>query len=170
MANGCGKTNENIYFRCRKEAAKYDERLSSREGASELLGISVSSLSDYELGNTKVVPVDKVDLMAALYKSPQLRAIYCKTECPIGKYLPIATEIKSIETVAIRILHALEESKIDEMKKQLLAVASDGKIDTFDIPVLKDIREYLVMLQTVISELHLLCDKEVLEGERKKSP
>lgn len=67
MANGCGKTNENIYFRCRKEAAKYDERLSSREGASELLGISVSSLSDYELGNTKVVPVDKVDLMAALY-------------------------------------------------------------------------------------------------------
>lgn len=39
MANGCGKTNENIYFRCRKEAAKYDERLSSREGASELLGI-----------------------------------------------------------------------------------------------------------------------------------
>lgn len=83
MANGCGKTNENIYFRCRKEAAKYDERLSSREGASELLGISVSSLSDYELGNTKVVPVDKVDLMAALYKSPQLRAIYAEVVSPM---------------------------------------------------------------------------------------
>lgn len=38
----------------------YNERLYSREGAAELLGISVSTLADYELGNTKVVPVDKV--------------------------------------------------------------------------------------------------------------
>lgn len=54
------KDNENVYFRARKEAAKYNERLSSREGAAELLGVSASTLADYELGNTKAVPVDKV--------------------------------------------------------------------------------------------------------------
>ncbi len=170
MASGCSKGNENIYFRCRKEAVIYDERLSSREGASELLGISVSSLADYELGNTKVVPVDKVELMADLYRSPQLRTIYCKTECPIGKHLPVATEIKSIETVAIRMLNAFDDKKVEEMKRQLLAVASDGNIDAYDLPVLQEIREYLTTLQTIISELHLICDKEVLKSERKKDP
>ena len=61
-----------MYFQARKKAATYNERLWSREGAAELLGISVSTLADYELGNTKVVPVDKVVLMADLYNAPEL--------------------------------------------------------------------------------------------------
>lgn len=64
MGKDSTKGNDNVYFRARKEAAIYNERLFSREGAAELLGISVSTLADYELGNTKVVPVDKVVLMA----------------------------------------------------------------------------------------------------------
>lgn len=58
MGRGPTKSNENVYFVARKKAAMYNERLYSREGAAELLGISVSTLADYELGNTKVVPVD----------------------------------------------------------------------------------------------------------------
>lgn len=50
MAKDCMKPNENIYFRCRKEAAKYNDKLNSRESAAEMLGVSVSSLADYELG------------------------------------------------------------------------------------------------------------------------
>ena len=64
------KDNDNVYFLARKKAAIYNERLYSREGAAELLGVSVSTLADYELGNTKVVPVDKVVLMADLYNCP----------------------------------------------------------------------------------------------------
>ena len=124
MEKGYTKVNDNIYFRSRKEAAMYDERLSSRERASELLGVSVSSLADYELGNTKVVPVDKVDLMAQLYKAPQLRTQYCKAECPIGKYIPMATELKGIESVVIQLIQLLDESKIEDIKKQLLSVSS----------------------------------------------
>lgn len=52
-----------------------------------MLGLSVSTLADYELGNTKVVPVDKVVLMADLYNCPELKTGYCKHECPIGGYL-----------------------------------------------------------------------------------
>ena len=160
MANGCTKANENIYFRCRKEAAMYDDRLSSREGASELLGVSVSSLADYELGNTKVVPVDKVNLMAELYNAPQLRALYCKNECPIGKYVPVATELKGIETVVIRLIHLLDEEKIEDIKKQLIAVASDDRVDEYDITVLKEIKRHLEQVQTAISSLSLICAKE----------
>ena len=155
MEKGYTKVNDNIYFRSRKEAAMYDERLSSRERASELLGVSVSSLADYELGNTKVVPVDKVDLMAQLYKAPQLRTQYCKAECPIGKYIPMATELKGIESVVIQLIQLLDESKIEDIKKQLLSVASDGQVD-----VLKDIKKHLEQVQTAISSLSLLCDKE----------
>ena len=75
MGRGPTKSNENAYFVARKKAAMYNERLYSREGAAELLGISVSTLADYELGNTKVVPVDKVVLMADLYNAPELKKI-----------------------------------------------------------------------------------------------
>lgn len=60
------KENTNVYFQARKRAAMSNDRLFSRENAAELLGISPYTLADYELGNTKVVPVDKVVLMADL--------------------------------------------------------------------------------------------------------
>ena len=84
--------NENVYFECRKRAAIHNERLNSRAGAAEILGISESTLAHYELGITKNIPVDVVVMMAEVYNAPELKCIYCKSECPIGKELPIATE------------------------------------------------------------------------------
>ena len=72
------KENTNVYFQARKRAAMSNDRLFSRENAAELLGISPYTLADYELGNTKVVPVDKVVLMADLYNAPELITGYCK--------------------------------------------------------------------------------------------
>ena len=126
MGKDCTKTNENIYFKCRKEAALYDERLRSRESAADLLGVSPSSLADYELGNTKVVPVDKVHLMADLYNAPQLRTMYCKYDCPIGAFLTVATEIMSLDTIVLKLLNGLEEGKLTEVKKQLISIAAMG--------------------------------------------
>ena len=45
MGRDAMKAGENPCFRCRKEAAKYNDKLSSREGAAEALGVSASSLS-----------------------------------------------------------------------------------------------------------------------------
>lgn len=104
MGNGGTKENQNVYFRARKQAAMYNERLSSREGAAEMLGISPSTLADYELGITKFVPVDKVVLMADLYNCPELRTGYCKYECPIGKHIPLATSVSGIEGIALRLI------------------------------------------------------------------
>ena len=76
MGRDCSKASGNVYFEARKAAAEYDDRLYSREKAAELLGVSVSTLADYENGNTKFVPVDKVVLMADLYHQPELKTGY----------------------------------------------------------------------------------------------
>lgn len=141
MANGCIKGNSNIYFRCRKEAAKYNDKLNSRESTSELLGVSVSSLADYELGNTKVVPVDKVVLMADLYNAPQLINSYCANECPIGCKKEFVTEIQSLERTTIKLIDLLSSnSKISEIMAVLTHIASDGKVNDDE----KDKMDYIV--------------------------
>lgn len=127
MGRGPTKSNENVYFVARKKAAMYNERLYSREGAAELLGISVSTLADYELGNTKVVPVDKVVLMADLYNAPELKTGYCKHECPICSYLPVATEAKGLEGIALRLMKRLDCDELNRIKKEAVQRIPDAK-------------------------------------------
>lgn len=163
MRKGPINENTNVYFQARKKAAIYNERLYSREGAAELLGISVSTLADYELGNTKVVPVDKVVLMAELYNCPELKTSYCKNECPIGKTMPLATRITSIEGIALRMVRELDLDEIKQMKKSLIDIAADGIISEEEKPELRDIMIKLNELSVVISEIQLIGEK-VLKG------
>lgn len=93
------KAMDNIYCRSRKDAARYNDKLNSREGAAELLGVSVSSLADYELGNTKVVPVDKVVLMADLYNAPELKNHYCAHECPIRELPKLGVVLDALDAL-----------------------------------------------------------------------
>lgn len=159
MGNGCMKDNKNVYFRARKEAANYNEKLFSREGAAELLGVSVSTLADYELGNTKVVPVDKVMLMSDLYNCPELKTGYCKYECPIGKEMPVATKIKSLEGIALRMIREFDSDRISEIKKGFIEIAADGIITDDEKPELEAIMKKLDELAMVISEMKLAGEK-----------
>ncbi|MEZ3493966.1 MAG: helix-turn-helix domain-containing protein [Lachnospiraceae bacterium] len=163
MGKGPINENNNIYFRARKEAAVYNEKLFSREGAAELLGISVSTLADYELGNTKVVPVDKVVLMSDLYNCPELKTGYCKSECPIGKTMPLATQITGIEGIALRLVKQLDLDEIIQMKKSLIDIAVDGVISDDEKPELQVIMTRLNELSEVISEMRLIGEKVLKE-------
>lgn len=159
MGSGCMKENDNVYFRARKNAAIYNDKLYSREGASELIGVSSSTLADYELGITKVVPVDKVVIMADLYNCPELKTGYCKHECPIGKTMPIATQVKSIEGIALRIIREFDSEKIKNMEQSLIDIAADGIISDEEKPALEDILKRLDALAEVISEMKLVGEK-----------
>ena len=66
--------------------------------------------------------------MADLYKAPELRNMYCKQECPIGRMLPMATESKGLESITLKILKSLDEDEIKAMKKSLVDIAEDGEI------------------------------------------
>ena len=159
MGKGPINENTNVYFQARKKAAIYNERLYSREGAAELLGISVSTLADYELGNTKVVPVDKVVLMADLYCAPELIAGYCMRECPVHGFLPLATEEKSIQGIALRLLKSFNEDELKTMKVDLIEITEDGIISQEEIPKLKEILKKLESMAEVISEMKIAGEK-----------
>lgn len=159
MANDCTKASENIYFRCRKEAAKYNDKLNSRESASELLGVSVSSLADYELGNTKVVPVDKVVLMADLYNAPQLLNGYCARECPIGCRKDIATEIQPIERTTVGLLDLLQNEKLQRYMSALTSIAVDGQVSEDEKRKMTEIVAYLNQVRVLVEELTLFDNK-----------
>ena len=78
------KAANNPFCKARIDAAKYNDSLFSKEKAAEFLGISVSTLSDYELGVTKTVPPDMVLKMADLYNAPELENYYSTNVCPLG--------------------------------------------------------------------------------------
>lgn len=159
MGKGSINENTNVYFRARKNAATYDGRLYSREGAAEMLGISVSTLADYELGNTKVVPVDKVVLMADLYNVPELITGYCVHECPIHGFLPLATQEKNLQGIALRLLKGFNEEELKLMKNDLIMVAADGNISSEEIPKLNEIMSKLESLAETISEMKIVTEK-----------
>lgn len=160
MGIGYMKNNDNVYFRARKDAADWDERLFSREGAADALGVSVSTLADYELGNTKVVPVDKVVLMADLYACPELKTNYCKCECPIGKQMPIATKVGGLEGVVLHFLREFDETKLNEIRSHLIEIGSDGVVDPQEAKEMQSILGAVDRIALAISELRLYGEKQ----------
>ena len=164
MGKGPINENTNVYFKARKRAASYNERLYSREGASELLGVSVSTLADYELGNTKVIPVDKVVLMADLYNAPELISGYCVNECPVHGFLPLATEEKSMQGIALRLLRGFNEDGLRKMKEDLIEITEDGIVSREELPKLKEIIKRLEKIAEIISEMKIAGEK-CIKGE-----
>lgn len=154
------KAKDNVYCKARKEAALYDERLKSREGAAEMLGLHPSTLADYELGNTKVMPVDKVVLMSDLYNAPELKNHYCKYQCPIGADKDIATEIKGIQDIVINMLYVLNAENVAVIENRLIDIAKDGKVNEDEKEDLNNILSLLSELTAKIEELRLLYEKE----------
>ncbi len=164
MEYGYENNEENIYFACRKRAAKYNEKLNSRESAAELLGISTSTLANHELGVTKNVPVDTVVMMADLYRAPELKYSYCKNECPIGRYIPLATKPDSLQCIAIRILHSLDDEQTKKLTRSLINIAAHTSLTEDDRQELAKMMESLDTLSLAISELRMLAENVVGRG------
>lgn len=159
MGTNPTKAMDNIYCRCRKEAAKYNDKLNSREGASELLGVSPSSLADYELGNTKVVPVDKVVLMADLYNAPEIKNYYCTHECPIGQETIHKLEVAEFDRLTLKVLAALR--KMDSINDALVEIAADGKVNDWERPKFNEVMASLDDMAKHTQELRLWAEKNL---------
>lgn len=163
MGREARKAAGNPWYEARKKAAEYDDRLCSREGAAERLGMSVSAVADAELGLTKCMPVDKAVLMADLYNAPQLLNYYCLHERPIGCRHSISDEVVDIDRVTVKLLKGLRVDKLEEIKDSLLDIAEDGKITDDEKPELKEVLDYLDSLAKTVSELKTIG--EIALGE-----
>lgn len=116
MSKFATKAAANMFCQARYEAAKSNERLSSREGAAEEIGIDRTRLARIELGST--IPYqEEVLLMADCYKAPELKGNYCREMCPLGKNMP-KIENAGLDRISLRMLSSFK--KINE--------ARDGKV------------------------------------------
>lgn len=163
MGRDATKAAGNPWYQARKKAAEYDDRLCSRESAAEQLGMSVSSLADAELGNTKFMPVDKAVLMADRYNAPWLLNHYCLNECPIGCRHSLSDEVVGIDRVTVKLLKSLKTEKLGDVKDTLLDIAADGKITEDEKPALQEVLAYLDDLAKTVSELKTIGEMALHE-------
>ena len=100
MSKYATKAAGNMFCQARYEAAKFNERLGSREGAAEELGVDRTRLARIELGSVTPYP-EEVLLMADIYRAPELKGNYCREMCPLGKGMP-KIENQDIDRIALR--------------------------------------------------------------------
>ena len=135
MSKIATKAADNMFCQARYEAAKFNERLSSREGAAEELGIDRTRLARIELGST--IPYqEEVLLMADFYRAPELKGNYCREMCPLGKNMP-KIENEGLDRISLRMLSSFR--KINEAKETLLDITTDGIISDEEKPELEEI-------------------------------
>ena len=147
-----------MFCKARMEAAKYNGKLRSKEGAAEMLGVSTSTLSDYELGLTKNVPPDMVIKMADLYNAPELQNYYCTEMCPLGCDMP-KTEIENLDRLTIRALSSFR--KLEESKKILLDITEDGQIDESEKDMMADVLDNLKEISCITENLKIWAKKNL---------
>nr|DAY64606.1 MAG TPA: regulatory protein [Caudoviricetes sp.] len=163
MDDRCENTGISIYFQCRVLASKNNENFRSRESAAEYFGVSVSSMANYERGIT-VPPLDLVMMMADEYHAPQLKNLYCLNQCPLGKGKPISGEVKTLEAVTVGIVAKLDNEDIEDMRRELLDIAEDGRISPDEEEDFRKVTQALDKLAVSISELRLIKEKLLRKG------
>ena len=151
------KAADNMFCQARYEAAKFNERLSSREGAAEELGVDRTRLARIELGSVTPYP-EEVLLMADIYRAPELKGNYCWEMCPLGKGMP-KIENQDIDRIALRALCSFR--KINEAKELLLDITADGVITEDEKPDLEKIINTLNEVNEVTQNLKNWIEKSL---------
>ncbi len=157
MSKFATKAADNMFCQARYEAAKCNERLSSREGAAEELGIDRTRLARIELGST--VPYqEEVLLMADMYRAPELRGKYCSEMCPLGKNMPKITD-KDLDRLSLEALSSFR--KIDIAKELLLDITADGVIQEEEKEDLAKVLKILDEVNEISQNLKVWIEKNL---------
>ncbi len=156
------KAADNPFCKARLAAAQYNEKLFSKEGAAELLGVSVSTLSDYELGLTKIIPPDMIVKMSCLYNAPELENYYCTEMCPLGCEMP-KVNVDDLDRIAIKALASFR--KINETKELLLDITEDGVISDDEKEDLNKVLKNLEELECVTQNLKIWIKKNINDSK-----
>ncbi|MCX4355790.1 MAG: XRE family transcriptional regulator [Oscillospiraceae bacterium] len=163
MGRDATKAAGNPWYEARMKASKYNGKLASREGAAEMLGMSVSAVADAELGLTKFMPVEKAVLMADLYNDPRLLNYFCLHECPIGCRHCISDQANAIDRMAVKLVKGLRADDIEKVKDTILDIAEDGKVGDDEKESFRSVLSYLEKLGKLISEIKIIGDQVLKE-------
>lgn len=166
MGRGATMAYGNTWYEARIEAAKWNERLSSREGAAGELGLSPDVINSVERGLHKCMPVDVAVIMADGYNAPELLKYYCMHECPIGREMPLSCSVPSIERITIKFLKAFDSENVEKVKEDLIDIAEDGRISDDEANRLEKMLPELREIAKVISELHSATEKAIMRYKK----
>lgn len=161
MGKAQKKRYENMYCEARKSASAWDERLRTQEGAAEVLDIAPYTLGEYERGEVKVIPADRVADMARAYKAPELLTDYCTNVCPIHGFLPLATQDRGIQGITLRLIMRFNDNELHKMKDELVEIAEDGEVTADEVPRMEEILEQLEQMAVTISEMKIITMKSL---------
>ena len=150
-------TAVNRYYLARMAAAKKNDRLSSREGASEETGIDRKRMQRIEIGTLNPYP-EEVMLMADAYHAPELMNFYCTSACPIGQKIVPKAELRELDRLTVKFLNALE--RIRGADKSLLAIAADGKLTADELPAMEKLLKAVKAVTAVGCELQIFVEKQ----------
>ena len=149
-------TAVNRYYLARRTAAERNERMSSREGASEETGIDRKRLQRIEIGTLNPYP-EEVLLMADTYHAPELLNYHCSHCCPIGQRTVPRAEASELDRITVKCLYALEEIKGAD--KSLLSIARDGVLTADEVPQMEAVLAGVRNLATVAAEMQIYLEK-----------
>ena len=160
MSRNPTKAADNAFCIARKKAAAFNDRLNSREGAAEALGLDRSRMARIELGSLWPYP-EEVLLMADGYNAPELLNYYCCDVCPIGCRTHQRLEVAELDRLTVKLMAAMRKG--DNIKSMLLDITEDGMIDTDERPQLGQVLAYLDNISRVAAELKLWAEKNLKE-------
>lgn len=158
MGKPATKAADSVFYQARIKASAFNEKLCSREGASEEIGIERTRLARIELGSLVPYP-EEVLLMADAYKAPELLNNYCRNYCPIGKRIAPAAEARDLDRLTIKLICALEKS--EGVKSSMLQIASDGNITKDEEGKFKEVTGLLEQLATIAQEIRIWAAKNL---------
>ncbi len=152
MPKQATKAADNVFYKARIAAATCNDRLASREGASEELGIDRTRLARIELGSLNPYP-EEVLLMADYYDAPELANFYCSRMCPLGKKTVPPAEAQNIDRLTIRIISALDDA--DGIAEAILDIAEDGIITPDESERLQQVIAALEKIEVTAQEMKI---------------
>lgn len=156
MTKVAPSTAANRYYLARMAAAERNERMSSREGASEETGIDRKRMQRIEIGTLNPYP-EEVLLMAEAYHAPELLNYHCSHCCPIGQRTVPRAEASELDRITVKCLNALEEIK--GVDKALLSIARDGVLTADEVPQMEAVLAGVRNLVTIAAEMQIYLEK-----------
>ena len=141
-----------IYKKAREEARMSQER------AAEAVGISLTSLKEYE-AYSRIPPVAIVERMCLAYHSAVLAHQHMRLlDFDQFQVVPEVTE-RDLTTAAVRLYNRFVAFARKDRGRELLEIAEDGRIDRDEQPLYTEIVQELRELYQASVELELATPK-----------
>lgn len=157
------KAADSVFYKARMAAAKWNDQLSSREGASEVTGLDRTRIAYIELGTTNPYP-EEILILADSYNAPELCNHYCSRMCPIGCQTVEPVEIRELEAATLQLLSSIRG--LPKITDNLIDIVEDGKVDEDEREDMESILRQLKQAANKIKALELVYEKRLrTQGE-----